>query len=401
MSPRKKQTPELTVLSAFTGPGGLDLGLETAGFSTIGCIEIDETARKTIAANRDWPLLEPGDIAKLSCTLGPASLGLRPRELGVLAGGPPCQPFSKAGQWSANGARGLIDPRSSCLSSFFAVLESFLPAVLLVENVPGFVRGKTSVLAHVQDALSRINREHETEYCLDARIINAVDYGVPQRRERVILIARRDGRSFQWPEATHAASPVRAWDALHDLAAESVPPVRGRWAGLLPSIPEGWNYQWHTDRGGGEPIFGYRTRYWSFLLKLAKVLPSWTVSAQPGPATGPFHWENRPLAVQEMLRLQSFPATWKVRGDYRRQVMQVGNATPPLLAEILGREIGKQVFRRKPSATPKLAISQASSVPGPCKPQGVPEAYLGLAGRHEPHPGTGKGPRPVSITREA
>ena len=78
-----------------------------------------------------------------------------------------------------------------------------------------------------------------------------------------------------------------------------LPAARGGWADLLPSIPEGQNYLWHTDRGGGRPLFGYRRRFWSFLLKLSKHRPSWTLSAQPGPSTGPFHWTNRPLAVRE------------------------------------------------------------------------------------------------------
>src|SRR2546421_631152 len=82
----------------------------------------------------------------------------------------------------------------------------------------------------------------------------------------------------------------RAYDAFADLPLEASPSMRGRWAELLPSIPEGSNYQHHTDRGQGLPIFGFRTRYWSFLLKLAQDRPSWTISAQPGPATGPFHW---------------------------------------------------------------------------------------------------------------
>ena len=96
---------------------------------------------------------------------------------------------------------------------------------------------------------------------------------------------------------------------------ESGPPPKaaGKWAGLLPTIPEGENYLFHTRLGGGRPLFGYRTRYWSFLLKLAKDEPSWTLQAHPGPATGPFHWANRPLTVQEMLRLQSSqqPGEWR------------------------------------------------------------------------------------------
>src|SRR4029079_12045835 len=129
------------------------------------------------------------------------------------------------------------------------------------------------------------------------------------------------------------------WDAIGcEEFSEPVAQATGKWADLLASIPEGKNYLWHTNRGGGHQLFGYRTRYWSFLLKLAKDEPSWTLPAHPGPATGPFHWDNRPLSVAEMLSLQSFPAAWRVEGERRADhVTQIGNATPPLLAELLGR----------------------------------------------------------------
>ena len=93
--------------------------------------------------------------------------------------------------------------------------------------------------------------------------------------------------------------------------------VRGKWADLLPSIPEGSNYLHHTDRGEGMPLFGWRRRYWTFLLKLAKNRPSWTIQAQPGPAVGPFHWSNRRLSVRELSRLQTFPDDVNIVGGAR------------------------------------------------------------------------------------
>src|SRR5215204_1934588 len=137
------ETPKrLTVLSAFTGIGGLDLGLESAGFQTIGCIERDKVARKTLNANRaNWNLIEPGDIESVAASLTPRDLGLRRGQLSILAGASPCQPFSKAAQWSANGRIGLADPRSLCLDPFLILLETFLPKVFLIENVQSFVAG--------------------------------------------------------------------------------------------------------------------------------------------------------------------------------------------------------------------------------------------------------------------
>lgn len=386
------------VLSAFTGAGGLDLGLERAGFQILACIENDERARESVLANRkDAQFLEPHDIVELAREITPESLGLRQGQLDILAGAPPCQPFSKAAQWEINSMRGLEDPRSNCLAAFMALVEAFLPEVILIENVPEFARGKNSALPLLRRSLAVINSRYRTQYNIDPRELNAADFGVPQRRERTILLARRDGRPFAWPEPTHADAPVRAYDALHDLVVSDPPRATGKWKDLLPSIPEGRNYQWHTPGEGGRPLFGRRTRFWSFLLKLAKAEPAWTLSAQPGPATGPFHWANRPLATPEMLRLQSFPATWQIEGKRRRQVLQVGNATPPLLAEVIGRAIGEQLFDLIYEGPPTLAIPRVDEVPPPEVLASVPKKYLRFEGDHAPHPGPGLGPSPRTV----
>lgn len=323
------------MLSAFTGLGGLDLGLEAAGYRSVGCIEVNDTARRSLKANRpEWPILDPGDVQVVAQTLRPRHLGLAPGELSLLSGAPPCQPYSKAAMWSLTAWNGLDDDRATPLHSFLNLADHFLPEAVLLENVPGFVKGRHSALSVIDHALNEINRRNGTSYKLHHEILQADHYGVPQRRQRAILIALRDGSAPPWPTPTHADPPCRAWDALHDLDDTSpAPRMTGKWADLLPSIPEGWNYLWHTNRGRGQPLFGYRTRYWSFLLKLAKAEPAWTVPAQPGPANGPFHWDNRPLRTSEMLRLQTFPAAWVVEGARRDQVVQVGNATPPLLGE--------------------------------------------------------------------
>src|SRR5437660_451963 len=364
-----------------------------AGFRTIASIEIDRHARASIEANRPgWNLLPTGDISRVAETLSPSSLGIRPRELGVLAGGPPCQPFSKAAEWSQNGRTGLADPRSRCIVAFLRLAERFLPRVILIENVPGFARGRTSAIGLIKGALTRINRRHRTGYRLEWRILNAAEYGIPQRRERAILIARRDGKPITWPVPTHAGLPVRAYDALCNLNCEDPPSAKGYWSGLLPSIPEGANYLYHTRRGGGVELFGERRRYWAFLLKLAQDQPAWTIPAHPGPATGPFHWDNRPLTATELLRLQSFPASWRVKGSRLVQVKQVGNATPPLLAEVIGRALGTSVFGREYKGAPHLHIPRQRQKPVSRQPKPVPAQYLKHQGKHAAHPGEGAGP---------
>ena len=112
----------------------------------------------------------------------------------------------------------------------------------------------------------------------------------------------------------------------------------------LADDSRGENYLWHTNRGGGVPLFGWRTRFWSFLLKLKKDQPSWTIQAQPGPATGPFHWCNRRLTAQELCRLQTFPDGLVFECGQNAVQRLLGNAVPSLLAEVLAREIRSQFF---------------------------------------------------------
>jgi DNA (cytosine-5)-methyltransferase 1 len=384
-----------TVLSAFSGLGGMDLGLEVAGFASLGCVEIDPVARRSLKANRSdaWPILGD-DIDEVAGAPDSPVRRLGRGELSLLAGGPPCQPYSKAAMWAPTAWAGLADERATPLHSFLRLVDLLCPEAVLIENVPGFARGPRSALSTVAAALAQINARHGTAYAATVSILDAAEYGVPQHRQRAIVIARRDGGSGVAPLPTHVTSPVRAWDAIGSLPPddEVVSPA-GRWAKLLPSIPEGENYLWHTTRGGGLPLFGYRTRYWSFLLKLAKCRPAWTLAAQPGPSTGPFHWDNRPLTTVEMLRLQSFPADWKVEGDRRERVRQVGNATPPLLAEVLGRHL-RSILHGEEVRTATLAIPLQDPVPPARRRLPVPKEYLGLVGDHPDHPGTGSGPRP-------
>lgn len=391
-----------TLLSLFTGAGGLDLGLEAAGFRTLLCVENDETCHLTLQHNRaGWKLADPPDIFDLS----PAELlkqaGLAPRELDLLAGGPPCQPFSKASYWHRGDSQRLKDPRAKTLHAYMRVVATLLPKVLLLENVDGIQFSKKDEgLNLLRKRLRTINRKYGTAYTPIVFAINAADYGVPQTRKRVFLIAARDGSSFVPPPATHdperGIPHVTAWDAIGDLDTpvwDSALAPKGAWADLLRSIPEGQNYLWHTDRGGGQSIFGFRRRYWSFLLKLAKDRPSWTIPASPGPATGPFHWKSRLLSVRELARLQTFPDDYEIVGSRLAAQRQIGNAVPPLLAEIIGRAIGEQLLGMRARRKSLLfAITSQNITPAPERVARTPQSYLSLVRRHAAHPGVGKGP---------
>lgn len=397
---RFSDTP-LTCLSAFSGLGGMDLGLEAAGFDVRGCVEWDELALRSLKANRGgrWNLLEPGDIEAVAKSLQPEDLSLSLGDLDLLAGAPPCQPYSKAGQWVAGARQGLADRRGQYLDDYLSLIERFLPKVALIENVTGFVSGRTSALPHIAARLERIDATTGVSYRIECKVCDAADHGVPQRRRRAFVVLTRVNGDLSWPAVTRTTT---AWDAIGGLEAdEDVPIARGKWAELLPSIPEGENYLWHTSRGGGEPLFGYRTRYWSFLLKLAKSRPSWTLPAQPGPSTGPFHWNNRPLTIQEMLRLQSFPADWIVEGGcWLDRVKQVGNATPPLLSEAVGRSIAAHIDDVTVSQDAlELEMALRRPIPEGEPVAAVPRSFRYLAGEHPDHPGAGQGPgRKAQVT---
>ena len=392
----------LTTLSCFSGIGGLDLGLEAAGFEHVGALEINADAVSAMLKNRpDWKQLEPGDVVAAGNVLDPASVGLELGELTLIAGGPPCQPFSKAAQWSAP-KRGVTDARGQTVTGMMNLVERFLPRAVLMENVSGFLAGRNNAAPIIQERFAEINKRHGTSYALHSWTVDAADYGVPQHRQRAIVIALRDPVTLpmELPKS-HASDHRTAWDALGDSRPDDLPLLSGKYAELLPSIPEGNNYQYLTARGGGANVelFGYRTRYWSFLLKLAKDRPAWTLPASPGPSTGPFHWDNRHLAPSERLLLQGFPPHWRLTENSRTNVRLAGNATPPPLAEAMGKLIhslleSPQTASSEIKVTPSLATKKRSSAPPPAAAVApLPPGWVNQVRSREAHPGAGAGPR--------
>lgn len=393
------------LISLYTGAGGLDLGFEAAGFATAVAVEMDPVAVETLESNRDWPVL-PQDIHEVTSKQILRQGSLKEGEAEVLIGGPPCQPFSKSGYWASGDTRRLDDPRAGTLGAYLRVLRDTLPKTFLLENVPGLAyRSKSEGLELINRTIRRINRERGTDYRVSIAKLNAADYGVPQTRERVFVVGSRDGKELAFPAPTHgdvyggaleppALEPyMTAWDALGDLAEDDDPELnlRGKWAGLLPSIPEGENYLWHTERGGGLPLFGWRRRYWNFLLKLAKRRPSWTLQAQPGPSIGPFHWKNRRLSTRELCRLQTVPDSYSVVGTVAEVQRQVGNAVPSALAEVIARAIRRQVLGDDVEAGSTLIPERRHPIPRPEKVRPVSAEYRHLVGKHDAHPGTGRG----------
>lgn len=387
----------MKVISLFTGAGGMDYGVEAAGFETVVAVEMDKWCCETLRANREWEVLE-NKIENLTSKEILNAGKLKKGEAKLLIGGPPCQPFSKSGYWRTGDSARLDDPRADTLVQYMRVLEDTLPEAFILENVFGLAyKGKDEGLQFLNDTLQQINKKNKVKYSFNWKVLNSAHYGVPQIRERVFIVGSRDGKEFNFPEPKFYIpednseltlfdvnkQPVRtAWDAIGDLddtnEDPSVSKVGGQWGDLLPSIPEGENYLWHTARGGGKALFAWRSRYWSFLLKLAKNRPSWTIQAQPGSAVGPFHWKNRRLTMREMARIQTFPDDVQILGGISNVQKQLGNAVPSLLSEVLGLEIRKQFFNQKvslnnlkllpPHRFPKVEAEEVFKVKSKYKP---------------------------------
>ena len=337
-------------ISLFSGAGGLDLGVEAAGFRIAAANEVDDDAADTLEKNFVGSLVSPVD--RRSIIEVPTRDLLRAAGLSgseqpeLLVGGPPCTPFSKSGFWLDWKRKGL-DPSASLLQMFTRVLREARPRAFILENVYALTFNNQAS----RPAYERLLREiDEAGYSYTAGVLNAADYGVPQLRPRLFVVGAPKGKQVPpLPEPTHTGAwerrrtgaamdgepHVTAGEALEGVVADPEPEevLRGQYAPLLCDIPPGDNYLFYTaKRGHPNPQFEWRSRYWSFLLKLHPDRPSPTIQAQPGPNVGPFHWENRRLRVPELKRLFTFPDDFAFVGSRMSVQAQIGNSVPPLLA---------------------------------------------------------------------
>lgn len=333
-------------ISLFSGAGGLDLGVEAAGFRVTAAVERDRDAVLTMEKNFPDTTVLKGDILDTPTSVIMKAAGLRGRARpDLLVGGPPCTPFSKSGFW-LEWKRDGLDPDASLLQSYTRVLAEARPRKFILENVYALTYNNKAS----KDAYTRLLREiDEAGYDYRAKVLHAADYGVPQARPRLFVIGVEKGdRLPEHPEPTHGGSwerrktgsadrpHVTAAEALDGVLAEPEPEevLRGQYAHLLRDIPPGDNYLYYTEeRGHPDPQFRWRSRFWSFLLKLDPDKPSPTIQAQPGPNVGPFHWENRRLRVPEVKRLFTFPDAFELVGSRGSIQAQLGNSVPPLLAQ--------------------------------------------------------------------
>ncbi len=360
ISPTKSKA--LRAVSLFAGAGGLDLGIEEAGYSICYAVEHDSVAVETLNRNRrSWfPSLQevrPLDITKLDPHQVMDEIGVVRGEIDLLVGGPPCVAFSKSG-FHLEYKRLGNDPQASLLDDYLRFLDAMRPAAFMMENVFGLAYRNQSApfLEKLRSGITHLG------YSFSYEVLNSADYGVPQNRQRLFLLGSRNGNPLGHPLPTHwgeherrkppanvsALLPhVTTRQAFKGLRTKAEPgeEVNGKYGYLLPAIPPGGNYLFYTDHEGHpEPLFQWRSRYWTFLLKLDPKRPSPTLQAQPGPYVGPFHWQNRRLRVPELKRLHTFPDEYEFAGTRREIQVQIGNAVPPLIGKIVGEAVRDQLM---------------------------------------------------------
>jgi DNA (cytosine-5)-methyltransferase 1 len=381
-----------TVVSLFSGAMGLDLGLEQTGrFQVIACVEKEHSFCETIRANHRAGRLAPdlkifeGDVSELSPQAVLDAIGLQPGEVDLLVGGPPCQSFSTAGKRAAT-----QDPRGTLLWQFLRFIEVIQPKFFLMENVRGLLSAALrhrpiakrpdkggpplepdeepgSVIRLFASDLQKITR---CGYHMDCFLVNAVNYGAPQIRERAIFIGNRFNSVVNFPDPTHGPlhssesemplfpeeNKLLPWatlrDAIGDLK-EKDPVIMDfspRKKKYLALVPPGSN--WRSlpveiqQESMGKAWFakGGRSGWWR---RLTFDLPSPTLVTMPNHAsTSLCHpIECRALSLREYARIQEFPDDWAFCGTTMEQYAQVGNAVPVRLGRVAGEVIAAELDR--------------------------------------------------------
>ena len=351
----------INVVSIFSGGGGIDLGFEKAGFEVIYATDVWEPACNTLKHNaklrENSKEVECIDVRKVNFKKILSDNNLE--RIDCFVGGPPCPAYSKSRFYLKDKKRALEDENSFTLYEYFRGLEELNPKVFFFENVNGFTfKPHEEALNLLKEEVDRLGYE------ISYKVINSADYGVPQTRQRFICIGikKGEGEKFVFPKETHynpekyselLKHDMKVWvtcgEAIGDLDYE-LPEDKDMEAGskhkdLLKLVPEGENYLHFTaEKGYPEPLFKWRSRYWSFLLKLSHERPSWTIQASFSNNQGPFHWKNRFLRISEIKRIQTFDDDYIITGDMKEQWRQIGNAVPVKLVEIIADEIKKVYF---------------------------------------------------------
>lgn len=334
---------KIKTLSLFSGGGGLDIAFHDMGFEIVECVEIEKDFTATLHENSQIGkrLFGSKVVCKDIRDYSPDH-----KDIQFIIGGPPCQTFSAAGA-RASGVNGIDDKRGTLFEEYVRILKLTKPAGFLFENVyriVGAQGGKPWEL--IKEAFRGAG------YKLFWRILDAADYGVPQHRERLIIVGVREHGEFKFPWPSHGPDSADSRPYYNaGLAVSGLDTskceigIGGRHGHLLDEIPPGLNYSYYTDRmGHPKPIFGWRSKFSDYLYKADPQTPVRTIKAQGGQYTGPFSWESRPFTVDEIKRLQTFPDGYVIKGGRQTVIHQLGNSVPPQVGRILAASILNQVF---------------------------------------------------------
>ena len=333
----------LSVLSLFSGCGGLDLGFKKAGFHTVFATDVWDVACKTLELNSMADEIECGDIRNIDFKRFKGKID-------VVIGGPPCPPYSQTRHYLTGMAGGFEDKKAGyAVPEYFRAIEEIHPKAFLFENVDGFTfKTYKEPMAFLQE------RAETLGYNITYKVVNAASYGVPQTRKRFICIGVQKGiGQFDFPQETHTEdgkNNTKKWVTCGEVLFDSdniTEEEKKQRPGskdyeLFLQVPPGDNYLFFTEkRGYPNPIFKWKSRYWTFLLKLSPNRPSWTIQASMSNNQGPFHWRNRFLRIGEIKRIQTIDDDYQLYGDLKDQWRQVGNAVPSHLAYVLANQLSK------------------------------------------------------------
>lgn len=338
---------QYTVVSLFSGALGLDVGMGLTGrFKLLACVERDHAACDTIRRNQaegrlnaDLLVLER-DITTLSGEDLIRELGVRAGDVDVVVGGPPCQSYSTAGRRG-----GTIDPRGTLVQHFVRLVLALRPRFFIMENVRGLMSARSpngeSVVRSLADELGAGG------YVTDCFEVNAVNYGAPQLRERVLLVGNRLDLVVDFPSPTHGPGTKTPWKTLGEALAgiDDPDPVRMEFSPrkleYLRQVAPGSNWRslpveiQREAMGSAYHAKGGRSGWWR---RLSYDLPCPTLVTMPNHAsTSLCHPEEvRALTLAEYARVQEFPNNWEFCGTPAERFRQVGNAVPVRLGAVVG-----------------------------------------------------------------
>ena len=348
-------------VSLFSGAGGLDIGLERAGFTAVSQCEIDDVFCDTLRANQGAKradgrsyFSEARIVARDVALLTGKELKCG-QEIDLVVGGPPCQSFSSAGKQLS-----VLDPRGLLVHEFFRIVDEIQPKMFLFENVRGLVTARDSngePGGVIRDLLERF---WGTGYSARATLLNSADFGSYQRRVRCFIVGSRYGRAPVFPSPTHQKTSDlvhKPWNCLRDFLAHHADGDEGNFtyptaalAAQLEALPNGSGLKSagkaETTRPGGH--WGYRQG--TFIADLD--LPARTVTGSSSQDWIRWDGRLRRLTLPEIMQLQGFPIDWELCGTKAQKYKQVGNAVPTVFGRILGNMIGGHL-KDFPSSRPE------------------------------------------------